>query len=135
MQKSTLVPTLLAAAVALSFAGCKPRIDGEKAETAIKAGVKAQTGEDLKSLTCPRDLEAKADATFECKGLSSEGAVVIITVTIKDTDGNVAWKLTSVGGQTAPDGSAKAAPAPAPAADEPKAAPAATGEPKDDHKE
>lgn len=115
---------LIGAILALSLGGCTPKIDGEKAEAAIKTGFKTQTGQELKTLTCPRDVVAKANATFPCKGQTTDGTDVVITVTIKDEAGNVAWEVTSVGGQT---GSA------APTPEGQKAAPAA--EPKEDHKE
>ena len=139
-MKYSFVSAASAALLVLSLAGCKKQIDNVKVEDSIKAGLKAQVGSAPKSITCPKDIPAKAGTAFECKGQTGEGQDMVVTVTIKDDEGTVNWKVTSVAGQTAPTGEpAKDEHKAEPTKDEPaKDEPAKDehkDEPKDEHKE
>lgn len=86
----------LALASTLLLACGKTKIDHTKVEEAIKSGIKAQVkGGDVKTMTCPSGLEAKTGATFECKGQDADGTDLVIAVTVKDEEGNIAWKIAS----------------------------------------
>jgi hypothetical protein len=101
MSKSVFLACALVLG-SLALTGCKTKIDGSKVEDAIKSGVKEKVGAEMKSVTCPKDVEAKAGDSFECKGSAATGEELVFLVTEKDDQGNVDWKVKSVNGQIAP---------------------------------
>jgi hypothetical protein len=84
-------PLILAAALAaLAASGCgKTVIDGAKAEKLIMSAVETQVGADVKSVVCPKDIKAKAKATFTCAVTGTDGTKGDAVVTQKDGKGNI----------------------------------------------
>lgn len=82
-------------------------------------------GGDVKSLNCPRDVEVKPEATFDCNGKMADGRDISLHVKIVDAKGNISYKVSKLGdhavnedvelGAAAKAGSAAPTPAPAPA--------------------
>lgn len=92
-MKSPLLRTLAASAAVVSggvLAACGTTvIDQGKAEKAIKDNL-VKAGGQIKSVSCPKDVESKANKTFECAIISAkDGSTIHVTMHIKDSKGNV----------------------------------------------
>lgn len=87
----------LALGTALTLTACKTQIDHTKIEESIRTTFKEQVKDtNLKTVTCPSGIEAKAQGTFECKAVEENGANATITVTMTDDAGSITWKVTAV---------------------------------------
>jgi len=93
-----------------ALSGCTKKLDGSQVEENIKTNMKAQTGTEMKSVECPKDIEAKSGATFECKAAATSGEDIVVLVTQDDDQGKFTWKVKTVNGK-APTAGASAAPA------------------------
>lgn len=86
ITRSTRVAGLIAALIALGAlaAGCKRTVHVEKAllEKLAEHGIQA-------TVTCPKNQEAKAGATFTCEAVLADGDKLSVLVTQKDDEGNV----------------------------------------------
>lgn len=106
MTHTSKLASALLVLLAVGVAGCGKKIDGPKLEEAIKTGIHDQVkGAEVKSMSCPTDVEAKAGGTFECKGEDKDGTQLVVAVKITDDDGKVSWEIKSAkkpGGDTAP---------------------------------
>jgi hypothetical protein len=90
------VPATVAAALALlaGTAGCgKEKIDTERAESAIRAGITRQTGLRIASVSCPEDVEVRQGDTFRCVARAANGQRAAVEVTQRDGEGGVTWRL------------------------------------------
>lgn len=90
----------------LGLVGCKGKIDGEKVEGAIRSGMLEKLKVEMKSLSCPKDLEAKAGGEFECTGEAKDGDKLVFAINQTDDQGNINWKLKSANGEAVGAGSA-----------------------------
>ena len=114
MKKFAVSVTVLTAVVlGATIAGCTPKLDDKKVVDAITTGLKG-LGFPVKSVTCPESHPVKKDDVFTCKATFDGGQTTDVTVTQKNDDGDVSWKVKgivsgkAVGDQltkTAPDGS------------------------------
>lgn len=67
-------------------------IDGSKVEKNIVSGVKKQNGIDV-TAKCPDSVKIKVGGTFTCDVSDAKGNSAKATVTMKDDQGNVTWKV------------------------------------------
>ncbi len=104
MKKLTLVLAIVLAAAPL--VGCKHKLKTDSLEGVIKTQLK-KNGLDG-SVTCPKDVEAKAGGTFDCSGKANDKAIVV-SVTQKDDKGNVTIVLKTIDGKTPGEYAAAAA--------------------------
>ena len=73
----------------LLVVGCsKPKLDDAKLTELIKSALK-NANQEAKSIDCPKDIEQKEGATFECTGETVSGMKFIVKGTQKE-DGKVA---------------------------------------------
>ena len=87
------LPTGLAVVV-VGLAACgEPKLDTEKAESAIRSGITRQTGVKIDSVRCPDDVEARRGETFRCVALASNGQRARVEVRQRDDEGSVSWRL------------------------------------------
>jgi hypothetical protein len=79
--------------LALAVAGCSKKIDTDKAEKSIKAGLEAKTGGavDIASVACPNDVEVEKGKHFDCTVKGPNGRTATVTVVQTDDDGNVTY--------------------------------------------
>jgi hypothetical protein len=90
---SPRTPAAAAASLALAvLTGCgtTTKIDGAKSETLVTKVVEQQVGAQVRSVTCPRDLVAKAGETFQCAVTGVDGSSGRVTVTERDDRGALA---------------------------------------------
>ncbi len=86
----------LAASVLFSFlvVGCaKPKLDDAKLTELIKSALK-NANQESKSINCPKDIEQKEGATFECTGETVSGLKFVVKATQKE-EGKVAVAIES----------------------------------------
>jgi uncharacterized protein DUF4333 len=82
------------ALVAVAVAACgENKLDTERAESAIRAGITRQTGVKIASVRCPDDVEARQGDTFRCLARASNGQRARVEVTQRDDEGSVSWRL------------------------------------------
>jgi hypothetical protein len=79
----------IAAAGALGLTGCGTEIDSAKGERLIRRAVSEQVGADVRSVRCPKGLEARKGATFRCTVTGRDGSTGQAVVTERDDNGNV----------------------------------------------
>jgi hypothetical protein len=83
-----------ALALVLSTAGCgQSKLNTAKLESQIKTTLSDRTGFPIKSVSCPRDVEAKKGARFRCTVTTGRNERVPVNVTQDDDKGGVTWKL------------------------------------------
>ncbi len=68
-------------------------IDTGEIETKVSDGYFEQTGQRVKSMTCPDELESVKGATASCKLTTFEGNSGDIKVVVLDTEGNIRWDV------------------------------------------
>jgi hypothetical protein len=88
------LPLVLLAAIVL--AGCATTIDNKKAESFITKRIEAKTDVQVKSVSCPTGLTAKAGDTFDCTVTRDDGSTAKAKVTEKDDKGNVDIDLSTI---------------------------------------
>jgi hypothetical protein len=82
------------AAVTVSVVACgDAKLDTDRAESAIRAGITRQTGVKIDSVRCPDEVEAKQGETFRCVARASNGQRARVEVTQRDDEGSVSWRL------------------------------------------
>jgi hypothetical protein len=62
-------------------------------ETVVKSGFKEQAGIDVTVVCGGKYRVAEAGKTFECTATDSHGTETKVTVSMKDTEGNVSWSV------------------------------------------
>jgi uncharacterized protein DUF4333 len=74
---------LLAALVALVLAGCgvEKTLDTDKAENDIESAIELQTGADVNSVECPKDVKAEKGGKFTCEATAADGTKATIHLT------------------------------------------------------
>ena len=80
---------------------CNPSLDTEGLEPQLLRQAEEQTGQEYRSVSCPRDVEPEQGATFECTAVDASGIEFRIRVTQVDDEGRVDWQFVDA---TAPDG-------------------------------
>lgn len=80
---------------------CNPPLDTEGLEPQLLSQAEEQTGQEYRSVSCPRDVEPEAGATFECTAIDASGIEFTILVTQIDDKGRVDWQFVDA---AAPDG-------------------------------
>lgn len=79
-----------AAVAALAVAGCGQRqIDVGKASKLVQGAVESQVGAQVASISCPREVEVEAHATFACTVTGEDGTKGVATVTQTDGQGTI----------------------------------------------
>jgi hypothetical protein len=82
------------ALLAVGVAGCgESKLDTDRAEAAIRAGITRQTGVKIASVRCPDDVEVGKGETFRCLARASDGQRARVEVTQRDDEGSVSWRL------------------------------------------
>lgn len=71
--------------------GCTPSFDSKQVEGVIQEGFVQKTGIEVESVSCPKDIELKANNTFECVLKDMDANEIAILVTQKDDQGNITW--------------------------------------------
>jgi Domain of unknown function (DUF4333) len=79
--------------VALAVAGCSKKIDTDKAERSIKAGLESKTGGrvSIASVTCPDDIDVEKGKRFDCTVKGTNGRTGTVTVVQTDNKGSVTY--------------------------------------------
>ena len=93
------VAALAVAVAALAVAGCsvKKEIDTQRAESAIKRELAAQTGAPLSRVRCPDQVEARKGKSFRCVAIATDRSRIPVRVTQIDDEGGVRWKIAGSG--------------------------------------
>jgi hypothetical protein len=86
-RRAVVAGTALAGTMLLC--GCSTKIDGAKGERLIRRTVSQQVGAQVRSVRCPRDLVAKAGATFHCTVTAADGSSGRAVVIERDDKGRV----------------------------------------------
>ncbi|HVF08656.1 MAG TPA: DUF4333 domain-containing protein [Actinomycetota bacterium] len=82
----------VAALIAVA-AVCNPPLDTEGLEPQLLEQAEEQTGQDYRSVSCPRDVQPEAGKEFECTAVDSDGINFTILVTQIDDKGKVDWRF------------------------------------------
>ena len=94
MRRRLLLLPALAAAL---LAGCSigtTTIDSDKAEKKITEGFEQQVpGSEVKSLSCPDDVEAEKGQTATCDITLADGKKGTINVRVLNDDGDIRWDV------------------------------------------
>lgn len=90
--RAALVTGLALGAAAIGACG-ESRLDTDKAESAIRAGITRQTGVKIDAVRCPDEVEARKGDTFRCVARASNGQRARVEVTQRDDEGAVSWRL------------------------------------------
>jgi hypothetical protein len=79
--------------IALAAAGCSKKIDTDKAERSIKAGLESKTGGRvaIASVTCPDDVDVEKGKRFDCTVKGMNGRTATVTVVQTDDKGSVTY--------------------------------------------
>ena len=94
MNRSRTIIPLAAACGTLILAGCgERRLDADKLEGKIKAGIEQQAGVKIRSVACPSNIKIKAGNVFTCKATTTAGETATVHVTQKDDKGNVNYRV------------------------------------------
>jgi len=89
---------IVPACLLLSLTACSNTLDHEKIAQAIQQDVIKQGGTSLKKVTCPKDIQPKAEESFECIGEIETGYTFTIPVKQQDDKGNVTWAVPNAKG-------------------------------------
>ena len=94
-MRAARAPLALGLALAAAAVGAcgQSKIDTERAEAAIRAGITRQTGVKIDSVRCPDEVEARKGETFRCLARASNGQRARVEVTQRDDEGSVSWRL------------------------------------------
>jgi hypothetical protein len=79
--------------IALALAGCSKKIDTDKAERSIKAGLESKPAGRvaIASVTCPDDVDIKKGKRFDCTVTGTNGRTATVTVVETDDKGSVTY--------------------------------------------
>ena len=83
---------LVVACAGLAACG-EAKLDTDRAEAAIRAGITRQTGVKIDSVRCPDDVEAHKGGTFRCLARASNGQRARVEVRQRDDEGAISWRL------------------------------------------
>jgi len=72
---------------------CSQTIDNNKVELAIKNGLTEKTGIAVNTVSCPSEIEIKANNIFECEVNAENNRVIIAEVTQTNNQGNISWQV------------------------------------------
>jgi hypothetical protein len=87
-----LLAAVAVAPAALAVVGCAKKIDTDKAEQSIKAGLESKSrGATIASVTCPNDVDVQKGKRFDCTVKGTNGKTAIVTVLQTDDKGNVTY--------------------------------------------
>jgi Domain of unknown function (DUF4333) len=92
--RSRIVRAAALLAIGLLAAACSRPLDVDQLESELKDQVERDLGTTGLTVTCPDDVKAEAGSTFTCEASDASGATMVITVTQKDDQGHVTWKVT-----------------------------------------
>lgn len=90
--RAALVTGLALGAAVIGACG-ESRLDTDKAESAIRAGITRQTGVKIDAVRCPDEVEVRKGDTFRCVARASNGQRARVEVTQRDDEGAVSWRL------------------------------------------
>ena len=93
-SRSRLARAAGLAAIAVLAAACSRPLDIDGLESQLKTDLEKEFDAKDLTVTCPDDVKAEAGSTFECQASDATGATVVITVTQKNDQGEVTWKVT-----------------------------------------
>jgi hypothetical protein len=87
----------LAAVGLAALAGCgdiegEQQVDTGEAERAVKQKLEADFNAEVRSVRCPRSVEAREGDSFRCTATVSDGSKVPVTLVQKDDSGTVRIK-------------------------------------------
>jgi hypothetical protein len=85
----------LALASAVAVSGCSKTLKMDTVKTSIASGLASKLGLDFDAVNCPETREIKTGDTFACTATVKGGGDLPVSVTQKDDQGNIVWKLTS----------------------------------------
>jgi Domain of unknown function (DUF4333) len=85
--------SLVLAGGLLLACACSRSLDTAGLESQLQAGLQERLGITVSSVTCPDDVEAKADVSFQCTAVGESGSTTTISVTQEDDQGNVNWEI------------------------------------------
>ena len=87
-------PAAIALLLAALVGACgTAKLDTDKAEPAIRAGITRQTGVRIDSVHCPDDVEVQRGGRFRCEAVAADGQRAAVEVTQRDDEGNISWRL------------------------------------------
>jgi hypothetical protein len=93
-MRAARAPLAVGLALAGAVSACgQSKLDTERAEAAIGAGITRQTGVKIDSVRCPDEVEARQGETFRCLARASNGQRARVEVTQRDDEGSVSWRL------------------------------------------
>jgi hypothetical protein len=97
MRNRLLLLPALSAALLVGCSVGTTTIDSDKAEKEITKGFEQQVpGSEVKSLSCPDDVEAKKGETAECDITLADGKKGTINVRVLNEDGDIRWNVGSL---------------------------------------
>ena len=82
---------LVAVVIAAALTGCSKTLDPADVEGEIKSQFTDQ-GLDVAAVTCPDDIEAKADTTAECE-MAANNIKVPVEITVTDDEGKFSFQV------------------------------------------
>lgn len=91
-RSTLLLPTsaCIAAAVMLVLAGCGGQvIDAKKAREAVAEDVERKTGVEVRSVSCPKDVEISPGVTFTCRVIAMDGRKADVELRIRNFEADV----------------------------------------------
>lgn len=100
-KRSTLARAfacLLSSAALVATMACTQTLNLDGVKSAVSTGVAAKLGLTIASVTCPESRTAKANDTFECTVAPQGGGRLVVKITQKDDQGNVAWEVVKTEG-------------------------------------
>jgi hypothetical protein len=88
-----LVAVVAIVPIVLAVAGCSKKIDTDKAERSIKAGLQSKSGGTvaIASVTCPDDVDIEKGKRFDCTVKGTNGRTATVTVVQTDDKGSVTY--------------------------------------------
>ena len=75
--------------------GCKQKLNVKKGEKLIKEKLAEQLELEVKSVKCPKSVEAKKGDSFTCTAILADDTELQINVEQKDDEGNIEWAAES----------------------------------------
>lgn len=89
--QSITTKLFLSSGLLVLLAACSSTLNSEELATKIQEEFVNQTEIAVAAVTCPEDIEIKADDTFDCEIEAEDGSIIIAAVVQKDDEGNVSW--------------------------------------------
>jgi hypothetical protein len=87
-----LLAAVAVAPAALAVVGCAKKIDTDKAERSIKAGLESKSrGATIVSVSCPKDIDVQKGKRFDCTVKGTNGKTATVTVVQTDDKGSVTY--------------------------------------------